>query len=126
MKLDKITKDLQTNLFHYFQGWSDIRLCNFIHHFVYHNEFTYLSNEIENEGKLNEETRKDIENFLHEFDLNEAYVNYISDMRDPPKYFLRSKSSDLTMLETIRMYLLHLAYRNYSEYIKELYDRTNY
>lgn len=82
----------------YFENTDDETLVSIIESFVYH-----LPSEKEGISKI-------IEKFIEDNGLTEAYLHYLSDLRNPKKSFFRSAESDLYMIQDIHHAFLNLSF----------------
>ena len=95
-------REIQENLFEYFNDTDDNTLIKFIDSFVYH------------VGTSDIRISQLVEKFLDDNGLKQAHLNYVYDLRHPKRYFNKSDLSQTEMLNQIRTGLLSLAFNRFS------------
>lgn len=106
---DKQMLTLQKSILNYFENTSDDDFVAFIESFVY------------NKGTKKSSVSKMISKFLEDNGLTKAFMNYVSDQRNPDQYFKRASGSDITMIESIKWALLNVAFNRYRS-ISDIYQ----
>lgn len=96
-------KAIQKQVTAYFKDVDDKTFIAIVDAFVYH-EPPSASSKV---GKI-------IDKFLIDNGIQNAYVNYVSDVRDEKKMFYRSSMSDRVMIENINMAMLNESFHRFS------------
>jgi len=97
-----LTLSLQKQIIEYFSKYDDKTFIQIVDAFVY-NTPTDKNKEISNI----------LQNFLKDNGIEEAFVNYVSDLRDKNKFFKRSSFSEIGIIEDIKSAMLNASFNRF-------------
>jgi hypothetical protein len=104
---DKQFKSLQQQVLDFFKDENDDTFIQVVDSFCY------------GETTKNSKIGALISKFLKENDLEIAFVNYVSDYRSKDggqRIFRRSSGSDITMIESVKLALMNVAFNRFRNY----------
>jgi hypothetical protein len=98
--------DLRDIIREYTDDWSDLLFVGFVECFSFHQDISIYSDDIQ----------EAFNKFLEEQDLVEAYETYVSDyVRKETKYFAKSASSDVDLIENIKSILSEISFHRFRQ-----------
>lgn len=102
-------EQVQKIILNYFKDTDDKTLVAIIDSFVYNEPITDRTS---NTSKL-------IEKFIDDNGLTTAYVNYLSDLRNPTKSFFSCSGSERQMIQMVIEAMLSLSYNRFRRSVRE-------